>query len=219
MSVFAEMDFSADTFALTETLKTRPEAVIEIERVVASEKLLTPYFWVTNVSADEFETAAETDSSVRDVRRLDTFEEANLFRAEWTENVESIVYAYTEVGGVILDATGYQHTWEVQLRFDDRDQLRKFQSFCADSDIEFTINRLFEVSHPHTGRQFGLTEKQRDALVKAWEAGVFESPAESTLAEVADDLDISQQALSQRIRNGHNSLIANTLVTEPPTAD
>lgn len=219
MSVFAELDLPADTFALTETLNALPEAVIEIERVVASENLLTPYFWVSDVSADAFETAAQDDSSIRDLRRLDTFEEASLFRGQWTENVDSIVYAYTQVGGVILDATGSQDTWEVQLRFDDRDQLTRFRSLCTENNIKFAINRLYEVSNPHTGRQFGLTEKQRDALVKAWEAGVFESPAASTLAEVADNLDISQQALSQRIRNGHNSLIANTLVTEPPTAD
>ena len=218
MSVFAEFDLPADAFALSETLHALPEAVVEVERVVASEKLLTPYFWVANVSSDAFEAAAESDSSIRDVRRLDAFEDGILYRAEWTENIGSLVYAYTTVGAVILDAIGHQDVWQVQLRFDDHDQLTAFQGYCADNDVAFQIKRLYEVSHPHTGRQFGLTEKQHEALMRAWRAGFFESPAETTLAAVAEDLDITQQALSQRIRKGENALIANTLATEAPTA-
>lgn len=217
MSVFAEFDLPASAFALEETLASLPEAVVEVERVVATEELLTPHFWVANVSAGAFEAATETDPSIRRLRRLDSFESATLYRAEWTENIESVVYAYTRVGGVILNATGHRDVWEVQFRFDDHDQLVAFQSHCADSGVTFQIKRLYEVSQPHTGRQYGLTEKQREALVAAWEAGLFESPAESTLDEIAAELGISQQALSQRMRNGYDALIANTLLTEPPS--
>lgn len=217
MSVFLEFDLPASAFAMEETLTALPDAVIEIERVAAADELLTPYFWVVNVSSEEFEAAAEADPSIRELRRLDRFDEATLYRAEWTENVQAIVYAYTQIGAVILDATGQQDTWEIQLRFDDHDQLTSFQTYCADSGVTLQVKRLFEVSHPHTGRQYGLTEKQHEALVAAWEAGFFESPAETTLADVAADLGISQQALSQRMRNGYDALIANTLVTEPPS--
>ncbi|MDS0474670.1 helix-turn-helix domain-containing protein [Natrinema sp. 1APR25-10V2] len=216
MSLFAEFTLPTNAFALEETLATLPKAVIEVERVVASENLLTPYFWVVNVSEEDFESAAETDSSVRELRRLDSFEETTLYRAEWTENIDSIVYVYTHVEAVILDAIGHHDTWTTQIRFDDRDQLTRFQSYCADRDIDFTIKRLYENTYPHTGRQYGLTEKQYEALVLAWEAGFFESPAETTLDEIAADLGISQQALSQRMRHGYDALIVNTLITEPP---
>lgn len=219
MSVFGEFELPAGAFALAETLNTLPEAVVEIERVVASEKMLTPYFWVANVSADDFERTAEDDSSIRNVSRLDTFDEGVLYRAEWTENIESIVYAYTKVGAVILDATGQEDMWQVQLRFDDQDQLTSFQKYCAENDISFQIKRLYELSHPHTGRQYGLTDKQHEALVEVWREGFFESPAETSLEEVADDLGISQQALSQRLRKAHNALIANTLATPPPMTE
>lgn len=218
MSLFTEFDLPASAFALETTLDALPEAVIEVERVVASEELLTPYFWVANVSGEAFEEATASDPTVRELRRLDTFEEAILYRAEWTMNPESVVNAYTRVGAVILDATGQRDAWEVQMRFDDRDQLSEFQNHCVENDISFQIRRLYEVSHPHTGRQFGLTEKQHEALVKAWKAGFFESPAKTTLDSVADEIGISQQALSQRMRKGYDALIANTLLTEPPSA-
>ncbi|SFR85101.1 Predicted DNA binding protein, contains HTH domain [Halomicrobium zhouii] len=216
MSLFAELELPPEAFALADTLAALPDAAIEVERVVAAEDILTPYFWVANVSAEAFEAAAGDDPSIRDVRRLDTFEEATLYRAEWTETIESAVAAFTRVGAVILDAVGQHDRWEVQLRFDDRDQLVEFQTYCADNDVDFRIKRLYEVASAHTGRQYGLTEKQHEALVAAWEAGFFESPAEATLSEIAADLDISQQALSQRMRKGYDGLIASTLVTEHP---
>lgn len=219
MSLFAEFELPADAFALEVTLHKTPNAIIEVERVVASGELLTPYFWVSNVSHEEFEAATEDDSSIQQLERLDSFQEATLYRAEWTENIESIIYAYTQVGAVILNATGQDDTWKIQLRFDDQDQLATFQSYCEDNDITFRLNRLKDVSHPHTGRQYGLTEKQAQALVKAQEAGVFKSPAKASLEEVAAELGITQQALSQRIRKGHDALIANTIGTEQPSLE
>lgn len=219
MSLFAEFELPATEFALEETLQTVPEAVIEVERVVASGELLTPYFWVSEVSHDEFEAATEGDHSIQNLRQLDSFEEATLYRAEWVENIESLVYACSQVGAIILNAVGQADTWEVQLRFDDQKQLSKFRSYCEDHGITFRVNRLHNVSTAHTGRQYGLTEKQAEALVKAWEAGVFKSPARASLSEVAAELEISQQALSQRIRKGHDALIESTLGTESPPAE
>lgn len=218
MSIFTEFDLPASEFALEETLAAYPEAVLEIERVVASEEILTPYFWVSNISAADFESATKIDPTICNLRQLDAFEETYLYRAEWADDLNSVVEAYTKVGAVILDATGQRDIWEVQMRFDDRHQLNAFHAFCAAHDIHFELKRLYEVSQPHTGRQYGLTEKQHEALVRTWKAGFFESPAETTLAAVADELGISQQALSQRMRSGYDSLIANTLLTEPPAS-
>ncbi|WP_254532732.1 bacterio-opsin activator domain-containing protein [Natrinema gelatinilyticum] len=219
MSLFAEFDLPTSAFALEETLATVPNAVIEIERVVASEEMLTPHFWVSKVPDKDFEEATESDPSVRDLRRLDSFDNATLYRAEWTENIESVVYAYREIGAVILEAVGTEDTWNVHMRFDDHSQLTMFRTHCEDSGIPFQVKRLHEVTQPSPAHQFGITEKQHDALVKAWEAGYYESPAESSLDEVASTLGISQQALSQRMRKGYDRLIANTLVAEHPDSE
>lgn len=44
-----------------------------------------------------------------------------------------------------------------------------------------------------------LTQKQRQAAVRALAAGYYELPRETTLAELAVELDISKSALSQRL--------------------
>lgn len=217
MSVFAEFEVPTDQFALEDILNDLPEVEIEIERVVASEDVLTPYFWVSNASPEEFETAAERDASVRDLIRVDTFDEAALYRAEWTKNVESIVFVYTQIGEVILDATYQGDIWQLEMRFDSREDLQTFQSWCEENEMTYTVTRLHELTQAHSGSQYGLTPKQREALVAVWQAGYYESPAETSLQAVADDLGISQQALSQRLRNGIDLLIANTLTTSSPS--
>lgn len=219
MSIFAEFEVPASAFPLEQTLDTLPDVIVEIERVAASEELLTPHFWVTNVSVEKFEAAMEADPSVRDLRKLDTFEENTLYRAEWTENVDSIIHAYLRIGAIILDATGQKDGWEVQMRFDDREALSTFKSYSEDNGVPLEVKRLHSVTQAHTARQYGLTEKQSEALVMAAKAGYFKSPAETTLDELAPELGISQQALSQRIRQATDSLIASTLLTESsPTA-
>lgn len=55
VSIFGEFRVAADTFTLSSTLAGVPEAVIEIDRVVASDETLTPYFWVSEVPFDAFE--------------------------------------------------------------------------------------------------------------------------------------------------------------------
>ena len=46
----------------------------------------------------------------------------------------------------------------------------------------------------------------------ALEAGYFEVPKQAGIEEIADELDITPQAMSQRLRRGHENLLKNTLV-------
>lgn len=45
----------------------------------------------------------------------------------------------------------------------------------------------------------GLTEKQREAFLLAVEAGYYDRPRGATLDEIADELDITSSAVSQRL--------------------
>ncbi|MFB6130732.1 MAG: bacterio-opsin activator domain-containing protein [Salinigranum sp.] len=211
MSLFAEFGVPADSFALSETLRAVPDLVIEIERVVATGEILTPYFWVSGASLAAFEDAARADPTIENLRRLDEFDEATLYRGEWTENVETLVFVSTEIGAVILEATSGASRWVLRVRFDEREDLDRFVDYCNEREVSFDLQCLYEITHPRVGAQYGLTPKQHEALVTAWEMGYFSLPREADLSEVAAALDISQQALSDRLRRGHDALVANTL--------
>lgn len=212
MSVFGEFYVPSNVFALHETLNSVSDMVIEIERVVATEEVLTPYFWVSGGRLSAFEDAVAADPSIRNLAQLDEFQNTALYRAEWTSHVESIVYIYTEIKAVVLEATGTNERWELRIRFDDRDQLETFQEYCHENNIAFNLQQLYDLSQPKTGGQYGLTSKQQTALVQAWEEGYFETPREASLEDVAETLDITQQSLSKRLHRAHQSLISNTLI-------
>ncbi|QPV62981.1 helix-turn-helix domain-containing protein [Halosimplex litoreum] len=219
MSLFAEFHVPSEDFALSSTLGRLPDLVVEIDRVAAADELLTPYFWISDVDLDEFEAAAGADPSIEDLRRLDDFESASLYRATWTENVDTMVYASTQAGATILEAKGQRGVWNIRIRFDDREPLESFQEYAHRFDITYDLVKLYETEHPRTGSQYGLTEKQHAALDTAWEMGYFEEPRETTLDEVADELDITRQSLSQRLRRGHHALVASTIRVTPLAAE
>ncbi|QFU84756.1 helix-turn-helix domain-containing protein [Natronorubrum aibiense] len=216
MSLYGEFSVPTDAFALHYTLEQIQEITIETERVVATEVGLTNYFWVSGCNLDEFETVSEKDPSIQNLRRLDEFDRATLFRAEWTEQVDAIIFAYLEIGATILEATGSHDEWHFCMRFDTHDRLDQFQDHCDDQGISFRLTKLHEITQPHTGSQFGLTEKQSEALVTAWKMDYF-TTANVTLADVASELGITPQSLSERLQRGYQSLIANTIVVTPPS--
>jgi predicted DNA binding protein len=216
MSLFGEFHVPADAFALQETLRSMPELVIEIERVVASGDVLAPYFWISGVDRERFERTTASDPTVREVTYIDADDRSLLYRAEWTENVESLVYACTELGATILGASARHDEWELRLRFRDRSALEAFQSYCSDHGVQYRLRQLFARAHPRGVGQYDLTEKQHEALLTAWEMEYFSS-SEVSLEDVANEIGISQQSLSERLYRGHDSLIGSTLAVTPPS--
>ena len=217
MSVIAEFSVKSDDLALNHALTAVPEMVVEIEQVVATmEDRVMPYFWVSGGDHAEFETAFEADDTVTAVTQIDEVDGARLYRAEWTQNVETIVYAYVELGATILQAVGRAENWELRMRFDDRENLSQFQTYCEDNGIAFELNRIQEQEQPMASAQYDLTTKQRETLVTALEEGYYEVPQGITMSELADRMEISQQALSKRFHAAHQNLITSTLTFANP---
>lgn len=211
MSLFGAFLVPSRQLLLYETFQELPDVTVEIERVVATEEWVTPYFWMVGVDEETFEAVVADDPSVEELQRLDAFENGTLYCADWTERSAVFVHAYTEFGTTILEANGADGQWELRMRFDDRDHLTQLTDYFDEHDFEFALTELHEVTHPRSPGQFGLTEKQEEALATAWEMGYFESPRDVTLSAIAEELDISEQALSNRLRRGYDALIENTL--------
>jgi hypothetical protein len=69
-----------------------------------------------------------------------------------------------------------------------------------------------------------LTRKQREAIVTALEAGYFDVPRETTLKSIADSIDISDTAVSYRLRRGLRTVLEDSIDStgepeEPPSPD
>jgi predicted DNA binding protein len=217
MSIIAEFSVKSEDLALHKSLTEAPHMVVEIEQVVATmENKLMPYFWVSGGDHVEFEEAFQNDTSVTNVARIDQVDDAILYRAEWTEKVETIVYAYLELGATILQAVGRDTNWELRMRFDDRNSLSQFEDYCEKNGISFELNRLQEQEQPMASAQYDLTTKQRETLVTALDKGYYEVPQKISMNELADEMGVSQQALSKRFHAAHKNLITSTLTFTHP---
>jgi len=217
MSIYAEFHVPADGFAFREAFRAEPDMIVEIERTVGADELLTPYLWVSNVSPDEFEAAASEDSTLADVERLEEFDDATLYRTNWTREIHALVHALTAVGAPIVGAQGSDREWTLRIRFDDRECLDAFTQHLDDRGVSFELRQLYEITHPRSGTQYGLTPKQTEAITTAWDMGYFDLPREATMQEVADDLGIAPQSFSDRLRRAEHTLIKNALLVEGPT--
>ncbi|PSP50724.1 hypothetical protein BRC67_09015 [Halobacteriales archaeon QH_3_68_24] len=56
-----------------------------------------------------------------------------------------------------------------------------------------------------------LTDTQFATLETALESGYYRVPREQTIEELATELDVSHQALSERLRRGHRTLVETVL--------
>ncbi|MDG5820227.1 bacterio-opsin activator domain-containing protein [Natronococcus sp. A-GB7] len=220
MSIIAEFSVKSDDFALHHALTAAPEMVVEIEQVVATmEDRVMPYFWVSGDDLAAFEAAFQDDDSVTNTTSIDEVDGAKLYRGEWTENVETIVYAYVELGTTIIQATGKAEDWELRMRFDNQDSLSEFQEYCTENDISYELKSIQEQEQPIASAQYDLTPTQRETLVTALEAGYYESPRAVTMRDLADQMGVAQQTLSNRFRAAHNNLITSTLTISHPDED
>lgn len=82
-----------------------------------------------------------------------------------------------------------------------------------------SLHRLY---HDQTGNQddnqYSLSKKQRQTLELAHRKGFFAVPRRTSLAAIAEELEISEQAVSERIRRATATLISNALSPEDATA-
>lgn len=215
MAVIVEFRVPADAFLLADALAAAPEMHVAVRRVVANGgEEVTPYFWAWGGDFDAFEAALDADDTVSDVATLEASGDAeHVYRVSWRYDGhgDGIVYAITEVGATILDASAADAEWTLKLVFPDDDALSSFHDFCDDRGLSFDVAQLYHPHDPEDLEQFEVTPEQREALLAAHEAGYFAVPREATLADVADDLAISENAASARLRRGHQNLVGSTL--------
>jgi predicted DNA binding protein len=112
----------------------------------------------------------------------------------------------------ILSLSGFDDQWAFRVLFPDRDALSATCEFCRDRNPTFDLRQVYEVSNSSQRGHFGLTDEQHEALVAGLECGYFDVPRRATMDDLAADLEISRQAVSEWLRQGHHRLIESAFV-------
>jgi predicted DNA binding protein len=211
MSVVADFTVPADSFLLPEALAAAPGMAVEAERLAShSVEWVFPYHWASGGDFERFREGMADDPTVADVNAIEEAEGAVLYQVEWTDDVVDLITEITDQHGSILEATARAETWRLQLRFSAEEKVPAFREHFAENGRTFRVNRVFAPAAPRQ-REYDLTAEQRETLVTAFEAGYFDVPRELTIDQLADALDVSSNAVSQRLRRASANLVEHTL--------
>ncbi len=209
-----EMEFTvpAEQFPLGSIFGNLPGVTVELERLIPHETLIIPYFWVRGSEIEDIESEFEPHAGVTDIRLVDSVDDEHLMRVEWVREYDGLLTALSETNLAVLSGVGTVDGWRFEVRADTQEAIAAFRTHHQENNIPIeiaTVNALL----PIQGDSYELTETQREALILAYERGYFDTPRESSLEEIADELGITQQSLSSRLRRGHRRLIRATLTT------
>lgn len=211
MSVILEFTIAAEDFRLGRALSGPSEMEFVLERIVPTGQMVMPFVWVTGENHAAFEEHVRNDPAVRELLVLDKLDGSGLYRIEWNDSPTDLIEAIAEAEASVLQARG-NDDWVFRLRFNDHDSLSRFHDDVLEREMPLHVDRTYTLSEaPDRGHRFDLTPEQREALSLALQQGYFATPREGSLEELADELGITRQALSNRIRRANEKVLRGAL--------
>lgn len=200
MSLIAE--YVLDPPVLRESLAAVPEMTVHYENeTIPGEGRARLVFRAEGGDFEAFEAAMDRDLSVAAWTRLASVDDHRLYRIDLTRDAEAgTTYgSIIEMDGFIVDATGTHEGWRVRIQFPDREALAAYRDVCEECGIDSRLENLYRVTEDANSAS-DLTDRQRKALEAALELGYFDIPRQVSTAELGEELGVSGQAVSERLR-------------------
>jgi hypothetical protein len=189
--------------------------------LTSEELLFTPEgevklaFWVNGGDFAAFEQALDADETVDRWNLVTELSERRLYAAILAGRPEEFSMSVTtELDVQVLNITQDHRRILVRVRCPSAEAVSALRDAVMERYDHFEVRKLYEEAETGTGAGFGVTPPQREALVRALAAGYYDVPRATTLKELATELDISDQALSARLRRGTATLLEETLARE-----
>lgn len=202
MSTIAEFRIPAADTTLEATFDRLPELRVELEAAVSRSH---PCLWITGAERVAVDTAFADDPSVETYDLLIEAGDRLLYDVTFVEG-RTVWDRLLADGGSLLEGWGTDGWWQARVRYPDRELLCRAHDRLVDRGVGVDLRRVTDVS-PGSPSRTSLTVEQEEALEAALERGYFEIPREISMEELADELGISHQALSERLRRAYETLV------------
>jgi predicted DNA binding protein len=212
MSVIAHLRVPASSFELGRILDIRRGASVELENLVPLGEKAVPFFTVHDAARDSFEANVADHPSVDHIQEVSRHDSQTLYSLDWAVSRDVFFQGIHETSAQLLSATGTAETWEFELRFPSHEALSELQEFCSNAHIPLEVGRIYNPTKPGTGPWYGLTETQRETLIRAVEGGYYSIPRKMSTKDLAASFDVSDQAVTERLRRAIVTLVENTLI-------
>lgn len=171
-----------------------------------------PYFNVSGAGGGVVDDLLATHPNVEDFELVSSGPQERLYRCQWTLQEGGLISTIQAYDGIVRRMVGTEDGWTLSVFFPTNEHAASFHDACLDRRLEIEVRRV-EPAHLDGTRPTDchLSKKQLTALELAFSRGYFETPKEASLTDIADDIGISEQALSQRIRRALNRVVETSL--------
>jgi predicted DNA binding protein len=211
MASIINLEIAAEGTGLAELLESAPSLACEAEAGIVSNGY---NLRLSGVSRAELETHLDATTTIDEYALVHGSDDDWLYNLEFAPEMIDVFELVVERGGTVLDASAAGRSWQLTVRVQERSDASPIYTAFEDCDLEPTVVSLFETdSEPHS--ENGLTENQYETLVAAIDHGYFEIPRNVSMQELSKELDISHQALSERLRRAYRALVTSELDLTP----
>ena len=209
-------EFQFQTAVVHPALEGTPADTAGISALDATGEVpLCAALWVAPSGADDVQYALAERDVVRATTEVTAGRRGGLYRVRYEEGFDgaAVYRAAVEHDGVFVAGQAGTGAWTLRFQFPDRDAAGAFRDRCVAAGVDGSVDAVYERDVPPQAARFRLTEPQRRALSVASEQGYFEVPRQTSLAGLAEELDVSSQAASERVRRGLDSLVEEALLS------
>lgn len=211
MALVAELTVGGALFG--GTCSGLPDRRVALEEAyLLGDGRMALFLWFAASDPETVVGTLDAAVGVDDWRRLDAGTERSLFRVTLTPEAraETVYDALVDHDITVVEATETADGSRLQIRVPTREALGVLVGEFGRRSVPCTLHRLYSETEAREHR-YGLSPKQREALVAAWESGYYRVPRGATLGDIGDALGISEQSVSQRLRRGIHSLVGATV--------
>lgn len=207
----ASFDIPPGAFALEHLFEELPETSVRAERIVAHGTDVTmPGLWISSSDFDAVDAHLSEEPAIETVVAKSADGTEQCYVVEWSDEILQLVDRFLAGTGAILRARGSATGWTLRIRFATRDQFDAFRACLDDGGYSFRLRQLSRRGSSHAP-DTRITPPQREALLAAAETGYYDIPRRTNTRELASQLEMSHQALSEVLRRGTHNLIEASL--------
>ena len=201
--------------ALAHTIRTLPDIRVGVLSDAGTDPVTEGYmFWIEAPDFDAVDEALATDPTVATVSAVDETAERRTYRISYTSDAKLLTPTVLDMGGLTQEARSHANGWLLQLQFQDHEALVGLDEFAEEHGIHLEILDLQQDAQIANRLNYGLTDRQIEALVAAYAHGYYDEPRQISLEELASILGISNTAVSGRLNRGSARLIEDILIDD-----
>ena len=208
-----QVTLPAEDFALADLFERVPDVRTECESTVATSDDCTLLVVQTDGDEHDVDTALQSDAGVAASDCFGRHSNGLTYRVRWEGRPRQLLQRLVTADVTLLSMQGQNGQWKLQLVAPDRKKIARAYEIMDDLDCRVECRSISSFDGGESRRSW-LTDEQQEALIAAFENGYYTIPRNISVENLADELGISHQALSERFRRAHRELVESTLVVD-----